>query len=87
MRAKYVFQWFPPIIEEPLDEIRIKESLSDFEREMLKEELGVIMFGEDYNSMGIGNPELPSIMAGKLGGEMKRLESQLDEIVIKKRTL
>lgn len=84
MRAKYVFQWFPPIFEEELQEIKIKELMSEFEKEMLKDELGIMMFGEEYNTMGIGNPELPSRLAGNLGGMVKKWQDVLmQEIVLK----
>ncbi|MDF2533846.1 MAG: hypothetical protein K0R18_3 [Bacillales bacterium] len=84
MRAKYVFQWFPPIIEEPLEKIKIKEIMNEYDREMLKNELGVTMFGEDYDITGIGNPELPSRLAGDLGAKIKKWQNTImDDIILK----
>lgn len=79
MRAKYLYEWFPPILEEDLDSVTIKEVMDEFESELLKNEIGTMLFGDVFNTNGIGNPELPSRMAGELGGEFKRWRDMLTE--------
>lgn len=70
MRARYLYQWFPEIMEEELDEVEVKKTMSEFEQDMMKNELGIMMFGDVFDTT-LGNPELPSIMAGQLGSKVK----------------
>lgn len=82
MRAKHLYQWFPPIVEHPIKEIRIKPMLDEFQRDMLTQELGISMFGDQYNTYGNGNPELPSRLAGQLGSEVKKYENAIMEEIV-----
>lgn len=72
MRAKYIFEWFPPLIEEEISEVEIKKMMSEMEEDMLKDELGNMLFGDQYKPGHMGNPELPSRYAGLLGQEVKK---------------
>lgn len=77
MRAKYLYEWFPPIIEEELDKTTIKEVLDEFEAELLKNEIGTSMFGDLFDTTGAGNAELTSRNAGYLGGEIKKWRDKI----------
>lgn len=82
-KPRYLIQWFPTIIEEELSEVKMKKMLSEQEKDELKDELGFMMFGNNYNPND--NAELPSAMAGQLGSKVKEWKNVLeDEIVIKK---
>lgn len=77
MRAKYIFEWFPPLIEEEISEVTIKNLMSEYEADMLKDELGNMLFGDQYQPTHMGNPELPSRLAGYLGQEVKKLKDTI----------
>ena len=76
MRAKYLVQWFPPIIHEEIDKVKIKKMMDEYEQEMLKNELGTMLFGDNFNPI-LGNAELPSCMAGQLGGKVREWKNVL----------
>lgn len=84
MRAKYLFEWFPPIIEEEITEVTIKKKMNEFDADKLKDELGKMLFGDEYETNGIGNPELPSIYAGMLGGEVRKWKDTITSQTYKK---
>lgn len=50
--------------------------MDEYEQEMLKNELGTMLFGDDFNPI-LGNAELPSRMAGQLGGKVKEWKNVL----------
>lgn len=72
MKAKYIFEWFPPLIEEEISELTIKKMMSEYEEDMLKDEIGNMLFGLDFKTGSQGNPELPSRLAGIMGQEVKK---------------
>lgn len=77
MRAKYLYEWFPPIIEEELSKVTVKELLSEFESDMLKNEIGTMLFGEIFDTTGVGNHDMTSRMAGYMGAEVKKWKDKL----------
>lgn len=77
MRAKYLYEWFPPIIEEELTKVTVKEILSEFEADALKDEIGTMLFGELYDITGVGNHNMTSRNAGYMGAEVKKWRDHL----------
>jgi hypothetical protein len=80
LRAKYLFEWFPPIIEEEIDEVKAQNLLNEIEKEMLRTELGENLFGELYNPHGAGNPNMLSRIAGIFGSKVKEIGIEISKV-------
>ena len=77
MRARYIFEWFPRLIEEEISEATIKKYMSEYEEDLLKDEVGLMLLGELYKPHGQDNPELPSRLAGMMGQEVKKWKTTI----------
>jgi hypothetical protein len=86
MKTKYLIDHFPQPLEKELEKVEIQELMSEHEQDMLTSELGTSMFGDEYNTYGIGNAELPSVMAGQLGSEVRKWKKTINKRVLRGRT-
>lgn len=86
MRAKYIEEWFPTLIEEPLEEAIFYDNMSELELDQLKMELGTMLFPEFWDRNG-DNGHMASRHVGELGYEVRKWKEALTERKVKQSDL
>lgn len=80
---KYLTEYFPPIIEEEIDEVKLTKMMDDYEMDQLRKELGTLLFGGTYNTITEDNANMPSKIAGLFGSTVKKWKNTINEQIIK----
>lgn len=82
MRAKYITEWFPSLIEESIEETVFYDTMSEEEMDQLRIELGIMLFPEFWDRNG-DNGHMASRDMGYLGAEIKKWKEELTKNVVK----
>lgn len=81
---RYLTERFPKLIERELDKVEIQLPMNEAEGEALRNEVGRTLLGDRYDVFGIGNHELASKTAGKLGNEVVKWRRAINGRIIGK---